>query len=85
MLLKSLIGILNDDGVVESQKLERLWQDDVNRMPQPRNRRTGAELGSRIIRITAASIAWCWSSLSTRFPLNQDGNFDRGIQARAKR
>src|SRR6267143_6414988 len=26
VLLKSLIGLLSDDGVVESQKLERLWQ-----------------------------------------------------------
>lgn len=26
-LLKSLIGLLNDDGIVENQKLERLWQE----------------------------------------------------------
>jgi hypothetical protein len=27
VLLKSLIGLLNEDGVVESQKLERVWQE----------------------------------------------------------
>src|SRR3989442_13557304 len=26
-LLKSLIGVLDDDGIVENQKLERLWQE----------------------------------------------------------
>jgi hypothetical protein len=50
VLLKSLIGILNDDGVVESQKLERLWQERCEQdaaTQEQTNRRE--ELRSRII------------------------------------
>jgi len=86
VLLKSLIGILNEDGVVESQKLERLWQERCEQdaaTQEQTNRRE--ELRSRIITsYRGVDRVVLEQFVNEGFLLIQEGNFDRGIQALRK-
>jgi len=83
VLLKSLIGILNEDGVVESQKLERLWQErceqDAVAQEQASRRE---ELRTKIItNYHGVDRAVLEQFVNEGFLMIEDGNFDRGIQA----
>ena len=83
VLLKSLIGLLNEDGVVESQKLERLWQErceqDAAAQEQASRRE---ELREKIItNYRGVDRAVLEQFVNEGFLMIEDGNFDRGIQA----
>lgn len=83
VLLKSLIGLLNEDGVVESQKLERLWQErceqDAAAHEQTSRRE---ELREKIItNYHGVDRAVLEQFVNEGFLMIEDGNFDRGIQA----
>jgi len=83
VLLKSLIGILNEDGVVESQKLERLWQERCEQdaaAQEQSNRRE--ELRTKIItNYRGVDRAVLEQFVNEGFLMIEGGNFDRGIQA----
>lgn len=83
VLLKSLIGLLSEDGVVESQKLERLWQErceqDAAAQEQASRRE---ELRARILtHYRGAERAVLEQFVNEGFLMIEGGNFDRGIQA----
>ena len=83
VLLKSLIGILNEDGIVESQKLERLWQErceqDAATQEQASRRE---ELRTKIItNYRGVDRAVLEQFVNEGFLMIEGGNTDRGIQA----
>jgi tetratricopeptide (TPR) repeat protein len=83
VLLKSLISLLSEDGVVESQKLERVWQDRCEQdaaTQEATNRRE--ELRARIITsYRGVDRAVLEQFVNEGFLMIEDGNFERGIQA----
>lgn len=83
VLLKSLIGLLSEAGVVESQNLERLWQErcELDAAAQEQASRH-EELRLKIItNYRGMDRAVLEQFVNEGFLLIEDGNFDRGIQA----
>jgi tetratricopeptide (TPR) repeat protein len=83
VLLKSLIGLLSDDGVVESQKLERLWQERCEHDAAAQEQATRREqLRARILAsYRGGNRALLEQLVNEGFLMMEEGNFDRGIQA----
>jgi tetratricopeptide (TPR) repeat protein len=83
VLLKSLIGLLNEDGVVESQKLERLWQERCEQDAATQEQTTRREeLRSKIImNYRGVDRAILEQFVNEGFLMIEEGNFDRGIEA----
>jgi tetratricopeptide (TPR) repeat protein len=82
-LLKSLISVLNEDGIVETAKLEQLWQKRCEQDAAAQEQSTRRE-GIRA-KITAgyrgASRATFEQLVNEGFLFIEDGETDRGIRA----
>jgi len=83
VLLKSLIGLLSDDGVVESQKLERLWQQrcEQDAAAQEQSNRREVLRAKIITNYRGVDRAVLEQFVNEGFLMIEDGNSDRGIQA----